>query len=112
MPVYSLTLRNRVALAVFTIGVLALGAVFLTVGLALLLALVAGGAVLGAGVAVVRLLRGGQRRTPRTELESMHAEHAEHANAVPAGERRSALDPTLEVRQIAPAVIRPRDNND
>ncbi|MDB4874543.1 MAG: hypothetical protein JWM41_989 [Gemmatimonadetes bacterium] len=93
MPkVYSLTIRNRTALALFTIAVLGLGAVFLTVGLALLLGLVVAGGVLGAGVAAYRRLRGGPRQVPRANLDE--------------------LDPALEVKQIAPPVVRPHDDND
>jgi len=48
-----------------------------------------------------RLLRGGGRRTLRTEIESMPG------SPFPGAERREALDPALEVRQIAPAAVRP-----
>ncbi len=55
---YSLTVRNRASAVLLAIVVLSLGAVFLTVGLALLLALAAAGGVIALGVAVYRRLRG------------------------------------------------------
>ena len=99
---YSLTIRNRAAGVVFAVAVLALGAVFLTVGFALLLALVVAGGVLGTGIAVYRRLRGG-RGAPSMTINEIHS-----------GSWRpdSQLDPMLEIKPAKPAAIRPRNEND
>ena len=100
---YSLTIRNRAAAALFGVAVIGVGAVFLTLGFALLLGLVVAGAVLGAGLAGVRLLRGGRGATARMNLDELRTSQSP---------RISGLDPQLEVKPIAPAIVRPRDEND
>lgn len=54
---YAVTVKSRLALAALTVVALGVGAVVVTVGLALIAALVAGGVVLGTGYAVLRRLR-------------------------------------------------------
>jgi hypothetical protein len=90
---YTLTIRNRVAALVVVIALLGLGAVFLTVGLALLAGLAVGGGLLGAGYGLVRRLRG----APSRAVGSIH---------------RSAddLNPMLEVRPERPAIVGPAEN--
>lgn len=85
--VYSLTIRNRAAAVVFAIVILGLGAVFFTVGLALLAGLAVAGGVLGAGYAVVRRLRGGRPGLGQPI----------------AGQR--GLDPALEVQPTRPVIV-------
>jgi hypothetical protein len=97
MPkVYSLTIRNRAAAVFFAVVILGAGAVFLTVGLALLAGLAVAGGVLGAGYALVHKLRG--RKHMRLE---------NHANF---GDLRH-LDPALEVKATEPAVISARKSD-
>lgn len=87
---YTLTIRNRAAAAVFAVGVVALGVVFLTVGLALLAGLAIAGGVLGTGYALVqRFRRVGRQQT----LGGSPSDQA------------SALDPALEIRPIRPAIV-------
>ena len=96
---YSLTVRNRAAGAVFAVAILGLGAVFLTVGLALLLALVVAGAALGAGVSFYRRLRGGSSAS-RMKLGEMGAS---------APNRVAGLDPAMEIQATRPAIVSPRN---
>jgi len=93
---YTLTIRNRTAAAVFTIALLGLGAVLLTVGVALLAGLAIAGGVLGTGYALVQRFRGGSR-------EQTFGRSA----AVPTSE----LDPALEIRPIRPAIISSIEND-
>jgi hypothetical protein len=98
----SLTIRNRAAGAVLAVAILGLGAVFLTVGLALLLGLVVAGGVLGTGVAIYRRLHGG--RGPWTvRLGGRRAG---------ASAKESGLDPALEIEPPRGAIVRPRDTTD
>lgn len=99
---YALTVRSRVAGVVLAVAILGLGAVFLTVGFALLLALVVAGGVLGTGVAIYRRLRG-DRGSPRMNLDDLLSRSST---------RGSGLDPTLEVKATQPAIVRPRDSKD
>jgi hypothetical protein len=92
--VYSLTIRNRAAAVVIAIAILGLGAVFLTVGLALLAGLAVAGGVLGAGYALVHRLRGTRLGTPQS-LAAM----------------RDSLDPSLEIQPVRPAVVAPRKDD-
>ena len=86
---YTLTIRNRAAIAIFAVGVFVLGAIFLTVGLALLAGLAVAGGVLGAGYAAVRRLRGGRGQPiARSTLA-----------------QDGALDPALEIRPVRPAIV-------
>ena len=96
---YSLTIRNRAAATLFAVGIIGLGAVFLTLGFALLLALVVAGSVLGAGVAVYRLIRGGSRALPS-------------GKGIGQFDRTEGLDPALEIQPVRPAIVRPRDESD
>jgi hypothetical protein len=89
MPkVYSLTIRNRAAAAILAIGVLGAGVVLVTVGLALLAVLVAGGLVLGTGYAVYLRLRHGRRLGGQQRFG-----------------QSGDLDPALEVRPSTPAIV-------
>ena len=97
---YSLTVRNRATGAVLAVAILGLGAVFLTVGFALLLALVVAGGALGAGVSLYRRLRGGSSAS-RIKLGKMGA---------PA--RAAGLDPALEIQATRAAVVSPRKDVD
>jgi hypothetical protein len=104
--VYSLTVRNRAAAALLGVGVIALGAVFLTLGFALLLGLVVAGGVLGAGVAAYRLLRGGKsspRHFSQIDLDQLTRMHSASG---------AGLDPSLEVKPTIKAIVRPLDQND
>ena len=85
--VYSLTIQNRAAAIVFAIVILGLGAVFLTVGLALLAGLAVAGGVLGAGYTLVHRLRGGRPVVGQPA----------------AGQPR--LDPALEVHPTRPVIV-------
>ena len=96
---YSLTIRNRASAILFAVLVLGIGAVFLTVGFALLLTLVVAAGVLGAGATVYRMLKGG-RSSPRRELYGRNG-------TVDAG-----LDPTLEIQPVRAAIVRPREDLD
>jgi hypothetical protein len=96
---YSLTIRNRASAILFAVLILGIGAVFLTVGFALLLALVVTAGVLGTGVAVYRMLRGG-RGAARHELFGR------------SHQTDPGLDPTLEVQPVRAAIVRPRDDSD
>ena len=57
--VYTLTIKNRIAAIVIAIAILGLGAVFFTVGLALLAGLAVAGGAIGAGYGLLRRIRGG-----------------------------------------------------
>lgn len=100
--IYSLTIRNRAAGALLGVAILGLGAVFLTVGLALLLGLVVAGGVLGAGVAIYRRLHGG-RGPLQVRLDGLRAGSARS---------ESGLDPSLEIKPPRAAIVRPRDETD
>ncbi len=91
---YSLTIRNRAAAVALAAVVIGVGAVMLTVGLALLAGLVLAGGVLGAGFGIYNRLRG---RRP---------------GALPprAGQQWSGLDPSLEIRAPQQAIVRLRDD--
>jgi hypothetical protein len=102
MRVYSLSVRNRAAATVVGVAALGLGAVFLTLGFALLLGLVAAGVVVGAGVAGYRMLRG-SRGLPKRSFDQYHSLD---------GERDAALDPSLEVKPPVRAIVRPLDDRD
>ena len=91
--VYTLTIRNRVAAVLIALAILGLGAVFLTVGLALLAGLAVAGGVLGAGYGLVRRLRG---------------QRSGVAGSIP--EPLGELDPMLEVRPAQPAIVGPVQN--
>jgi hypothetical protein len=101
--VVSLTIRNRAAAILFIAALLALGAVFLTVGLALLAGLALAGGVVGIGMAAYRMLTGGHRRVGERGFGSL----SQRTEA-----RLSGLDPSLEVSPTRPAVIRPADRVD
>jgi hypothetical protein len=93
MPkVYSLTVRNRAIAAVLAIGVLGVGAVLVTIGLALLVGLVVGGLVLGTGYAAYLRLRRGRRLGARQRFG-----------------QSGDLDPALEVRSSTPAIVSTRN---
>ena len=92
--VYTLTIQNRIAAIVIAIAILGLGAVFLTVGLALLAGLAFGGGVIAAGYSLVRRIRGGP--TP-------------NRGSIPVA--RDELNPMLEVQPTRPAIVRPAEND-
>lgn len=107
---YSLTIRNRAAAALFGIGVVAIGAVFLTLGLALLLGMVVAAGVIGAVVAGYRRLRPGGR-ADRQASARPHMERLWNDSA--AGSRvRAGLDPALQVKPPVTATVRLLDEND
>jgi hypothetical protein len=104
MPtVVSLSIRNRAAAILFVVVLLALGAVFLTVGLALLAGLAVAGGLIGAGMAAYRMLRGGNR--------TIHGRRFDQLNRASDG-RISGLDPTLEVSPSRAAIVRPANGID
>jgi hypothetical protein len=92
---YSFTIRNRASAVLFSVLILGIGAIFLTVGFALLLALVVAAGVLGAGVAVYRMFRGGRASFRQDLYGRSQGTHA-------------GLDPTLEVQPVRAAIVRPR----
>jgi hypothetical protein len=90
VKVIRLRIENRAVALLLTILIIALGVTFLTVGVALLAGLAVTGAVVGAGMAVYRRLRG--KRGPLS------------------GQRLSSgnrLDPSLEVQPPRPPRIEP-----
>ena len=106
VKVYSLTVRNRVAATLLGVGVIGLGVVFLTLGFALLLGLVVAGGIVGAGVAAFRALRGTSgthQRMSRIDLEHLTGIHQAPGRG---------LDPSLEVKPVVKAIVRPLDEND
>ncbi|HEY4219347.1 MAG TPA: hypothetical protein VGM67_19520 [Gemmatimonadaceae bacterium] len=109
VKVHTLTIRNRAAAVVFGVGVLALGALLLTMGFALLLGIGIAGTLVGGGVAVYRRLRGTSGAQPRMSHIGFGrlTDFAPHAQS---GELR--LDPTREVKPVVKAIVRPLDEND
>ena len=106
VKIYTISVRNRAAAALLGVGVVALGAVFLTLGFALLLGLVVAGGVVGAGVAAYRLLRGGSkshRPLSSIALDRMSQMHSTSG---------AGLDPSLEVKPTVKAIVRPLDESD
>lgn len=93
---YSVTIRNRLAGTVFALGIVGVGALLLTIGFALLAALVVAGGVIGVGARVYRMLRGGRQAFPHVGNRTDRIAD-------------SGLDPALEVRPDQPAIVRPRD---
>ena len=94
--VYTMTVRNRVAVAGFSILIVAMGVILVTFGMALLAGLAVTGAVVGAGAALYRRLF----RRPDNEA-------AQRLSA------RGSLDPSLEVQPSRPPMVAPpppRDN--
>jgi len=92
--VYSLTIRNRAVAFVIVIAVLGLGAVFLTIGLAVLAGLAVAGGLIGTGFAIARRLRRGGRAA---------------RYSVPS--QRVGLDPALEVQPKHLGIVGPADND-
>jgi hypothetical protein len=92
---YSVTIRNRLAGTVFALGIVGAGALLLTVGFALLAALLVAGGLLGVGAGVYRALRGRGQALPHAGIRSDRIADSE-------------LDPALEVRPDQPAIVRPR----
>lgn len=92
--VYSLTIRNRVAAIVIAVAILGLGAVFLTVGLALLAGLAVAGGVVGVGYRLVRRLRGDTLAQGQPRVEALNG-----------------LDPALEVRPAGATTTRVIENH-
>ena len=90
---YTLSIKNRAILVLFLIVAIGVGAVFLTVGLALLAGLAVAGGLLGAGYAMYHRLRGTRPGLPR------------HMGRPAA--QRAGLDPALEVRPTRPAIVAP-----
>jgi hypothetical protein len=90
---YSLTIRNRAAALVIGVAVLGLGAVFLTVGLAILAGLAVAGGLIGTGFALVRRL-GGAKSDARSFVGD-----------------QVGLDPALEIQPKHPAIVAPVEND-
>jgi hypothetical protein len=88
LKVIRFSIQNRAVGLLVAILVLGLGIAFLTVGLALLAGLAITGALVGAGAAVYRALRGKSHMQAGQRL-------SEH----------SGLDPSLEVRATRPPTI-------
>ena len=86
--VYAVTFRNRAVAILVIVALLAVGAIMLTVGLALLAGLVVGGTLIGAGVAAYRRLRHGRQAVMPHGL----GEHPQ-------------LDPSLEVQPSLPSTV-------
>ena len=93
--VYALTLRNRASIIIFTLLMVALGVIFVTVGLALLAVLAVGGGLLGAGVAAYYRLRRGRQPAGHQQFS-----------------QRSGLDPSLEVHATRPAIVEAREHRE
>ena len=92
--IYTLTIRNRAAAIGFAVVVLGVGAVFLTLGLALLAGLAVAGGVLGAGYGLIRRLRGDSGGTVQA-IDGY----------------RKDLDPMLEVQPTRPAIVASPQND-
>jgi hypothetical protein len=93
--VYSMTFRNRAAVAGFSILIVAMGVILVTFGMALIAALTVTGTLVGAGAAIYRRF----------------ARRSENA----AGQRlseRASLDPSLEVQPTRPPTIAPPSTRD
>jgi hypothetical protein len=88
--VFTLTIRNRAAAIGFSIAVLVLGVIFVTLGMALLAGVALTGAVIGGGLALSRRLRGKAHPLSHQPLSS--------------GDR---LDPSLEIQPTRPPTIAP-----
>ena len=91
---YTLTVKNRLAAVAIAIAILGLGAVFLTVGLALLAGLAVAGGVLGAGYALIRRIRGDRLPQGQPKVGALNG-----------------LDPALEVRPAGPTAVRAIENH-
>jgi hypothetical protein len=92
--VYTLTIKNRIAAILIAIAILGLGAIFFTVGLALLAGLAVAGGAIGAGYGLLRRIRGGG---------------ASDFRSIPVV--RDELNPDLEVQPIRPAIVGPAEND-
>jgi len=90
VKVVRLTIENRAVAILFTILIVGLGVILLTVGAALLAGLAITGALIGTGAAIYRRLRGKSDPLSSQRLSS--------------GER---LDPSLEVAPTRPPTIAP-----
>ena len=88
---YGLTVKSRFALAALTVVGVGLGAILLTIGLAVLAALVAGGLVLGGGYALLRRVRG-QRDVMLVRQAGMREVFSDEPGA-----ERATLPPGREV---------------
>jgi hypothetical protein len=94
VKVYKVTVRNRAAGIALGVGIVGIGILLLTVGLALLAALAVAGGVLGAGYVLYHRLRGSRPTLP------------------PQSARSTGLDPMLEVKPARPATIRVIERGD
>jgi hypothetical protein len=92
--VYTLTIQNRIAATVFAVAILGLGAVFFTLGLALLAGLAVAGGVIGAGYSLLRRVRG---------------KAASDSSSLPGA--REELNPMFEVQPTRPAIVRSAEND-
>jgi len=97
MKTYSLTLRNRFGAIVFALAVLGIGALFFTVGLALLATLFVAGGFLGMGVGIFRRLRAGIQQLPSNGTQASQT-------------LGKTLDPALEVKPVRAAIVSPKRN--
>ncbi|MEP6494329.1 MAG: hypothetical protein ABJF01_16720 [bacterium] len=84
---------------VFAIAILGIGALFLTVGLAVLATLIVAGGFLGMGVGIYRRLRAGIQQLPSDGSPIAHV----------ANQR---LDPALEVKPVRPAIVSPKQDGE
>jgi hypothetical protein len=95
IKVYSVSTRNRFGTIVFAIAILGLGALFFTVGLALLAGLVAAGGLIGLGVGIARRLRQGFQQLPPNGAPSQRTV-------------TGTLDPSLEILPVTPVIVTPK----
>ena len=93
---YSVTIRNRFTVIVFTIAIVGLVALVFTVGVAVLATVVVAGGLIGLGVGIFNRLRSGLRQLP--------SDHHDRIEPV----LKQQLDPTLEVQPVRPAIVKPR----
>jgi len=100
--VISLTIRNRAAAILFIGALLALGAVFFTVGIALLIGLGLAGGVIGAGITAYRALRGKPMGISSGGFQALGGQ---------VSPRVSGLDPSLEIAPPRAAIVRPAREN-
>ena len=98
VKVISFSIRNRAAAVLFIAVLLALGTVFLTVGLALLAGLAVAGGILGTGLAAYRMIRGRGHPALGGRFDQLPGS---------AAARRSGLDPSLDVSPTRAAIVRP-----
>jgi hypothetical protein len=94
--IYTVKIRNRFTVIVFTIAIVGLVALVFTVGMAVLATVVVAGGLIGLGVGIFNRLRSGLHQLPST--------HHDHVEPV----LKQQLDPSLEVQPVRPAIVKPK----